>query len=149
MEADRNAPVCESGEILIDARPEIVWDTLTDLKSWPLWMPGVTNMEVDEPLRLGTTFKWKAGPGTIRSEVLECDRPRKVGWRGRTLGVTAAHVWQMEAEGDRTRVFTEESWAGPLARVLRAAMGKMVRKALDEGLPALRDEVQRRAGSTS
>lgn len=39
MEADHNAPVCESGEVVIDARPEIVWATLTDVGSWPGWMP--------------------------------------------------------------------------------------------------------------
>ena len=148
MEANHDAPVCESGEILIDAPPETVWDTLTDLHSWPNWMPGVTKMEVDEPLRVGTKFTWKAGPGSIRSEALETDRPRRVGWTGRTLGVTALHVWQLEASGDGTRVVTEESWSGPLARVLRSTTRKTVRSALDRSLPALRDEAVRRATSS-
>ncbi len=147
MEADHSAPVCESGEIVVDARPEIVWDTLTDLRSWPRWMPGVKSIHLDEPLAVGTRFHWKAGPGTIRSEILESDRPRSVGWRGRTLGIDALHLWRMEGQGESTRVFTEESWNGLLARVLRGSMSKTVRKALDDGLPALKREAEGRARS--
>ncbi|HEV2071396.1 MAG TPA: SRPBCC family protein [Acidimicrobiales bacterium] len=147
MEAEHNAPVCESGEVVIDARPEIVWATLTDVGSWPDWMPGVKAVHVDGPLRVGSTFQWKAGPGTIRSEVLEHDPPRGLAWKGRTLGITAVHVWRMDAQEATTRVFTEESWAGPLARALPGLMGKMVRKALDDALPALKHEAERRTRS--
>ncbi|MBA3955648.1 MAG: SRPBCC family protein [Acidimicrobiia bacterium] len=41
MEVDRQAPVCEAGKRLIQAPAEVVWDTLTDIGSWPRWMPGV------------------------------------------------------------------------------------------------------------
>lgn len=112
MDADHRAPVCESGEIVIGARPEVVWDTLTDLRSWPDWLPGVQAVHVDEPVRIGTRFRWKTGPGTITSEIVNSDRPRSVAWKGRTLGITAVHVWRTEEQGDSTRVFTEESWAG-------------------------------------
>lgn len=149
MDADRTAPVCETGEVLVPTGPDIVWDTLTDLRSWPRWMPGVKRVDVGEPFRVGTTFRWKAGPGTIRSRILESDRPRRVAWKGRTLGIDAVHVWRIEAYGDGSRVVTEESWSGLLARLLRGTMAKAVRKALDEGLPALRDEAERRARPTS
>ena len=149
MGGEHSAPISESGEILIDARPDIVWDTLTDLRSWPRWMPGVKSIRLDEPLAVGAKFQWKAGPGTIRSEVLESDRPRSVGWRGRTLGITALHIWRMEGQGESTRVFTEESWDGLLARTLRRSLAKTLRKALDDGLPALKREAEGRARSTS
>ena len=71
------------------------------------------------------------------------------GWTGRTLGVAAVHVWQIDGQGDGTRVVTEESWAGFLARLLRGPMRKALRKALDEGLPALREEAERRGRSAS
>ncbi len=147
MEVDHSAPLCESGEIVIDARPEIVWDTLTDLRSWPRWMPGVKSVHLDEPLVVGTKFQWKAGPGTIRSEVLESDRPRSVGWSGRTLGIDVLHLWRMQGQDESTRVYTEESWSGLVARLLRQPMRKTLRKALDDGLPALKREAERRARS--
>ena len=149
MEPDRSAPVCESGEISIDARPEIVWDTLTDLTSWPRWMPGVKAVHVDGPIQVGTRFQWKAGPGTIRSEIVESDRPRSVGWKGRTLGIDAVHLWRLDEQGGSCRVFTEESWRGLLARLLRGSMSKTVRKALDDGLPAMKEEAERRSRSSS
>ena len=147
MEADRSAPVYETGEIVVHTGPEIVWDTLTDLTSWPRWMPGVKAMQVDKAVRIGTRFQWKAGPGTIRSEILESDRPRSVGWKGRTLGIDALHVWRMEKQSGTCRLSTEESWSGPLACMFRRSMRKAVRKALDHGLPALKHEAERRAGS--
>lgn len=146
MEVDRSAPVCESAEITVSTGPETVWDTLTDLRSWPGWMPGVKQMHVDGPVGAGTAFTWKAGPGSIRSEILVSDRPRSVGWKGQTLGIRALHAWRMEGEGERTRVFTEESWNGLLARLLRPMMSKTVKKALDDGVAALRQEAERRAG---
>ncbi|HEV3400576.1 MAG TPA: SRPBCC family protein [Acidimicrobiales bacterium] len=146
MEADRRAPVHETGEIFVDARPEIVWDTLTDLASWPRWMPGVKAMQVEQPAGVGTRFRWRAGPGTIRSEILESDRPRSVGWKGRTLGIDALHAWRMEEQTGGCYVSTEESWRGALARMLPGVMRKAVRRALDDGLPALKEEAERRAG---
>jgi carbon monoxide dehydrogenase subunit G len=149
VDANHSAPVCESGETVIGAGPETVWDTLTDFGTWPQWMPGVKTMHVDEPVGLGTTFRWKTGPGTIRSEIVESDRPRSVAWKGRTLGIDAVHVWRMEDRGDTTRVFTEVSWDGLLARVLQGSTRKTVQKALEDGLSALRNEAERRAQSTS
>ena len=144
MDADHRAPVCESGEIVISARPEVVWDTLTDLRSWPDWLPGVQAVHVDEPVRIGTRFRWKAGPGTITSEIVDSDRPRSVAWKGRTLGITAVHVWRTEEQGASTRVFTEESWGGLIPRVLRGFSARTVRKALENGVQALKTEAERR-----
>ena len=145
MEADHQAPVCVAGEIVIDSPPETVWDTLTDLSSWPQWMPGVKAMTVEEPVAVGTRFRWKAGPGTVNSEILEFESPRIVGWKGRTLGIAALHVWRLEGQGERTRVSTEESWNGPLARLLRGQMSTMLKRTLDDGVTALKHEAERRA----
>jgi hypothetical protein len=149
VDADHGAPVCESGDIVIGARPEVVWDTLTDLRTWPEWMPGVKAMQVDPPVRVGTTFTWKAGPGTIRSEIVESERPYRVAWKGRTLGIDAVHVWRMTPDGDTTRVSTEESWSGLLPRALRGPTAKTLKKTLDDGLAALGKEAERRAQAVS
>lgn len=147
VETDHQAPVRESSEIAVDAPPDVVWDTLTDFRSWPGWMPGVKSVEIDEAPRVGTRFEWKAGPGRIRSEIVEFDPLRSVAWTGRTFGVNAVHVWRTEAQGEATSVLTEESWAGPLARVLRGWAAKTVKKAIDDGLAALKAESERRARS--
>jgi len=145
MEADHEAPVFERGEIVLAAPPEVVWDTITDFRSWPQWMPGVRSVEIGEPVRVGTRFKWKAGAGAITSEIVESERPARVAWKGRTFGIDAVHVWSIEADSQGSRVVTEESWAGPLPRALRGLMRKTVRKALDDGRAALKAEAERRA----
>jgi hypothetical protein len=94
-------------------------------------MPGVRSVEIGETVGVGTRFKWKAGPGAITSQVIEWDPPKAVGWKGRTLGIDAIHAWRIEGDGQESRVVTEESWSGFLARPLRAPTRKTVRKALD------------------
>jgi hypothetical protein len=145
MHADREAPVFEKGEAVIEAPPEVVWDTLTDFRSWPSWMPGVRTVEIGETVGVGTRFKWKAGPGTINSQVIEWEPPRAVGWKGHSLGIEALHAWRIDGGGQESRVVTEESWSGLLARLLRGPMQKTVRKALDDGLSALKVEAEQRA----
>ena len=144
-DADRSAPVYETGQIDIGANPQVVWDPLTDVDSWPRWLPGVKSMTTHGPFAPGSTFEWKAGPGTIRSEVVTADRPHAAAWKGRTLGIDAVHVWHIAASGTGTRVATAESWNGFLPKLLPKLMRKPVRQALDEGLPALKAEAERRA----
>ena len=148
IDAERDAPVYEAGDLDVQARPEAVWDTLTDLASWPRWSPGVQSVTAHGPFAVGTRFAWKAGPGTIKSEVIAADRPGAAAWRGRTFGIDAVHAWSIEARGPgATHVHSAESWSGLLPRVLPAAMRKMVRRALDDGLAALKAEAERRSGA--
>lgn len=55
----------------------------------------------------------------------------------------------MQWQDGVTHVLTEESWAGPLTRLLPGLMSRNVSKALHDGLPALSAEVERRARSAS
>ena len=100
------------------------------------------------PFAVGSRFEWKAGPGAIRSEVVEAERPRSAAWKGRTFGIRAVHIWVFEAAGPGlTRVRSAESWTGLLPRLLPGVLRRAVRRALDEGLPALRAEAERRTAS--
>lgn len=146
IDAERDAPVHEMGDVDVDASAEVVWDTLTDLDSWPQWMPGVKSVVTHGPFAVGSKFEWKAGPSVIRSEVVAADRPHGAAWKGRTLGITAVHVWNIEPRGPATtHVHSAESWSGLLPRLLRATMRKTVRRALDDGLAALNAEAERRS----
>jgi carbon monoxide dehydrogenase subunit G len=147
-DADRSAPVYETGQIDIGATPEVVYDTLTDVDSWPQWLPGVKSMTTHGPFAPGTTFEWKAGPGRIKSEVVTANRPDTATWKGRTLGIDAVHTWRMTPSATGTHVETAESFAGLLPKLLPKVMRKPVRQALDEGLPALKTEAERRAAQT-
>lgn len=146
MNVDQTAPVLARGKTEIAAPADVVWSVLTDVERWPAWNPDVKSVTLDGPLAEGTRFRWKAGPGTITSELRRVDRPSLIGWTGRTLGITAVHVYRLEERGGRTVVRSEESWSGLLVRLLRGPMAKTLQRAIDSGLAHLAAEVERRAG---
>ena len=145
MDVNTNAPIVEGSEIEIDARPETVWDVLTDLERWPSWNPDVKSMSFSGAIAEGSEFRWKAGPGTIVSTIRRVDRPRLIGWTGRTLGIDALHVYRLEPRDGKTFVSTEESYDGMLARVFRGPLRKTLKSALDSGLRQLKAEAERRS----
>ena len=146
MDVDREAPVVGSAEGRIEAPPEVVWDVLTGFELWPSWNPDVKSVEVKGPVAEGTEFRWKSRPGTIRSRIERLDRPRLVGWTGRTMGIGAVHVWRLDAHDGGTFVRTEESFSGLLARLMRGRIQRTLDAALESGVRNLKVEAERRAG---
>lgn len=144
---DEGAPVVSAAEAEIDAPIERVWEVLTAVERWPDWNPEVKSVSIVPPLAAGSTFSWKAGPGTISSRIEHFDRPRSVAWSGRTLGIRAVHVWRLEGRDGRTLVRTEESYEGLVARVLRRPLQKMLDAALADGARFLKAEAEKAAGS--
>jgi uncharacterized protein YndB with AHSA1/START domain len=145
MEIRRDAPAVASSEIEVAAPPEVVWDVMADFERWPEWNPDVKSVSVDGPVGEGTTLVWRTGPTTIKSEVRESDRPASIGWVGKTLGINAIHVWRFEPRDSGTRVYTEESWEGWLPRLLRGWMRRTLQAGVDDAMPHLKAEAERRA----
>jgi uncharacterized protein YndB with AHSA1/START domain len=141
--ADSHAPVYTSSEVAVAADAETVWRVITSIADWPDWNPDVREASIKGEVAEGVDFKWKAGPGTIRSTIRRVDRPHMIGWTGKTLGIPAIHVYRIEESGDGTRVVLEESFNGPLARLLRRYLQKTLDKAVTGGLRALKVEAER------
>ena len=135
-------PANAESQIEISAEPGIVWDVITAIESWPNWNKDVRNAVLHGPLAEGTTFTWKAGPGTVTSRFARLERPTTIVWTGKTLGVTAEHTWRLQSIDGGTRVNTEESWVGLLVTLLRGTMTKALQKALDDGLKYLKIEAE-------
>jgi uncharacterized membrane protein len=147
---DDHADLYRSDQIRIEAPVGEVWSVLTDLPSWPSWMPDVRSVEAGGPFAPGTRFRWRTGAGVIRSEVLASEPGRSAVWRGRTLGIEAVHSWRLEdRDGASTLVETGESWSGFLPRVLPGYLGRTLAKTLSRTLVALKSESERRAGGSS
>lgn len=138
-----DAPVVSAAAVEIDAPIDRVWTVLTTVESWPAWNPDVKAVWLAGPFAEGSTFRWKAGPGTITSVVEHVDRPRLVAWSGRTLGIRAVHVWHLSAQNGKTFVRTEESYDGLMARVLRRTLQKTLDAALANGARYLKTEAER------
>lgn len=142
MDVKRDAPVLAAGEIEIASEPEAVWDVLTDFAAWPSWNPDVKSMAFEGGLAEGAEFRWKAGPGTITSTIRRVERPLLIGWTGKTLGMSAVHVYRLERRDGGTLVTTEESFDGPIARLARRPLRRMLTTSLEAGLRALKTRVE-------
>ena len=145
MRVNERAPVVATSELEIAANPDLVWEVLTAIDRWPTWNPDVKAASLNGPLAEGTVFRWKAGPGTITSTLLRVEPPRLIAWRGKTFGISAIHVYQVQPRDGTTLVRSEESWEGLLVRVFRGRMQRSLQQSLDAGLRHLRTEAERRA----
>jgi hypothetical protein len=142
VEVDKAAPVVAATEIEIAAGPEAVWDVLTDFGRWPTWNSDVKSISFGGEVSEGAEFRWKAGPGTITSTIRRVERPRLIGWTGKTLGTNAVHVYRLEPRDGKTLVRTEESFSGLVARLARGPMQRMLKRSLDTGLERLKARVE-------
>jgi hypothetical protein len=104
-------------------------------------------MKIEGPVAPGTEFRWKSGPGTIVSTLEQVDPPRYIRWRGRTLSVKAIHEWRLEPANGGTRVETDESFSGFLARLFRGSLQKTLDRSTESGLEHLKREAERRAAT--
>ena len=146
MKANERAPVFAAGEIDVAADPETIWDVLAGIEGWPSWNPEISEAVLEGDLAEGTRLRWKAGRTTITSTLRRIERPRVIGWTGRTMTIDAIHVWMIEGRDGGSVLRTEESWEGLLARLLRGTFQKIVQKAIEGGLRMVKAEAERRAG---
>jgi uncharacterized protein YndB with AHSA1/START domain len=145
MDINQHAPVIAREELHIGADVRTVWDVLTDIEHWPSWNKAVRSMSVHGPVAPGTSFDWKAGPGTIKSSIAEVEAPNRIVWTGVTFGIRAVDAFTFEASDGGTLVREAESWEGLLARLLRSRMERTLRSSLRDGLRSLKTEAERRA----
>jgi len=138
MDIDDRAPAVARGEIEIAADAESVWNVLTSIDKWPTWNPDVKWAVLEGELEPGTRFRWKAGPAKLTSTLQTVDRPRRIVWTGKTMSIRAIHVYVLEARDGKTLVRSEESWDGPLVRILTGSLRKTLQESTDSGLQRLR-----------
>jgi len=69
--------------------PEAIWNIIVAIDRWPDWNPDVRATFIESDLAVGTRFSWKAGQWTIRSTVLQMERPHRLLWTGTTTGIKA------------------------------------------------------------
>ena len=86
----------------IAAPIEVVWDVLTDVDDWPRWFTEGTAAAISGPVAPGTTLRMKGrDPGTVRARIERVEQPHLLAWTGRTLGISAIHVWLLDRKATR------------------------------------------------
>jgi hypothetical protein len=144
MRINEKAPVISSGEILVAADADTIWEMMATIDRWPEWNADVQSATLQGELAPGSKFIWKAGEMTITSTILQVERPSILAWTGITMGIKAIHIWQLVGRDKRTMVKTEESWEGLLPRLLPSLLQKMLKRSIDSGLLHLKVEAERR-----
>lgn len=111
---DTHAPVQAASEIIVKAPVEVVWEVMADVAHWNDWLPHVTVSKF-ESLAPDSVFAWKNGVANIVSRFAVTERNKELTWTGVSSGANAVdrHTVEPTQEGF-TRVYTEESMAGPL-----------------------------------
>jgi uncharacterized protein YndB with AHSA1/START domain len=110
---DNAAAIQSHTEILVRAPVARVWQILADAPNWPAWMPGVKNVRLDSTVAPDATFTWQSGSSRIKSTFAVVEPGRELTWIGISAGAKAIDRHTLEATEGGTRVFTEESMAGP------------------------------------
>lgn len=138
MEINTKAKVKAIEEISINSTPEKIWNTLFNIHDWPKWNTDIKKIELQGELREGTKFKWKSGPGMITSQIKEIVPNKRLSWVGKTLGIKAIHIWEIDQRDGTMYLRTSESWQGLPARLFKSSSQKTLEKAIHTGLELIK-----------
>jgi hypothetical protein len=147
VQVNENAPIILRHEIEVLAAPGIVWEVLSAIEGWPAWNAEVQSASLEGELAEGASFRWKAGPSTLKSKLVRVVAPEQIAWTGTSMGLNVIHVYDLESRDGKTLVRTAESAEGIPARLFRGPIKKRMDTALEVGLDALKAEAERRAAA--
>jgi len=112
--------------VLIDRPPRVVWATVTDLDSHPLWRPAVREFRKvsDGPLAVGSriheVLSWRGREITLEDEVTALEPERRFGLRGGWKGADFDVDLLLEPSGAGT-AFTFDWSLQPKSLLMRVA----------------------------
>jgi len=116
----------------IDASPDTVWRTLTDVESWPKWTASMTSVERLQPGELGvgstarvTQPKLKAAVYTVT----ECEPGKSFVWEMKATGVKVRGTHFVEERGEgQARMTLGIEQTGALSGIIATMFGKLTRQ---------------------
>ena len=121
--APDDCPVYVHNEIIVAAKPAVVWAWLVRPDLWPGWFDGASGVKgegTNPVLVVGTQLAWHMIGADIRVEVKRVDVGTRLEWEGGAGGVHAYHTWLIEPAPDGgTRIVTDETERGVLPWLLR------------------------------
>jgi hypothetical protein len=134
----------------IDARPERVWQVLTDLSVYPEWNPFILRAEGRVQVGDGLTLRMRPVGGraaTFRPTVVEATEPTHLRWKGR-LGVPkvldADHEFRIEAlPNGRTRLTQDEHFSGLLVPLVARSLERGTLPAFAATNAALKERAEK------
>lgn len=114
------APVFAHNALYMEASPTTIFNWLKRADLWPTYYANSSHVEVNAPsapdLSLDAHFRWTTFHMPLKSQVLLYDEGRSLGWEAKGPGLRAYHKWILIPEGTGTRVVTEETDTGIVAK---------------------------------
>jgi hypothetical protein len=125
-----------------ESTAERLWDILVDVKAWPEWQ-GTSHVDPPAaPLQTGSTFVAELGGHKWHLTVTEADRPKRLVWTGRQMGLHAVHEWEFAQTGGRTKVTSRETMSGWMLLFVRGMVEKKVSETDEKWLAALKSKAE-------
>lgn len=143
-------------DVTIDARPQVVWDVLTDLDRYPEWNPFI--IEAAGTLAVGERLTNRLQPPggkamTFRPTVTELEPGAVVEWLGRMVvpGVfDGRHRFELRPTPSGGTAFVHtESFRGVLVRFLRSSLDSDTRAGFEAMNAALKARAESHARSAT
>jgi hypothetical protein len=102
-----------------------------DIKDWPKWLDGVTEVHMEGLPAEGNTFVWKANGYKLKSKIHTIQTNSEIGWTGTMWWIKAIHNWQFERlPGGNTRAIVKECLKGFCSSLMKNTLRKGLRKDL-------------------
>ena len=132
--------------ISIAAPREAVWRVLSDVATWPKWLPTVASVESldGNPLVVGHRYRIRQPQlQPVTWTVTELDPAHRFSWQARTPGLSMLADHIVEAgSSDTSDVVLRFSFAGPLGPLVGALYGSITRRYIEAEAATLKQRLE-------
>lgn len=142
MTINQEAPVVQAKEIIINASPEKVWQTLINIQSWAEWNKRIKKTNLQDKIEVGSSFTWKTNGSKIKSKIHSFKPYKILGWQGKAFGASAIHNWYLEPTENGTKVSVEESMEGWIINLMKKKMNEKLADDMVYWLEQLKKECE-------
>lgn len=124
MTINQEAAVVQTKEIIINAKPQKVWQVLINIQSWDEWNERIKQPKLQGILDVGSNFTWKTNGSKIKSTIHTFTPSKILGWQGIAFGASAIHNWYLEPTENGTKVRVAESMEGWIIKLMKKKMNE-------------------------
>jgi uncharacterized protein YndB with AHSA1/START domain len=114
------SPIHFTNELEVAVSPETIWSLLVDTTHWPLFYPGVQEVQLldgHKALQAGTRFETNLAGQDVYASVQEFEPITRLAWGGgpkSSKESRAYHAWIITPTPRGVHLWTEETMQGPL-----------------------------------
>jgi len=140
IEVNSKANAYAADSIEINASVDKVYSLIANIKNWPKWFDGVTEVSINGEPKEGSAYIWKAKGYKIKSKIHTIRPNSEIGWTGKIWWIKAVHNWEFESLPDgKTKVIVKESFEGFCSSLMK----NMLKNTLKKDLSVLKKESER------